>query len=174
MKDGRIFTIRNVTIDDAQTLLDYYNSFESDFEFRLSEKDELNLNLEKEIDFVKKLYDEKDSLGILAIYESQIIGFLDFHKKTLRRLSHIGSFGIGVHKSFINIGIGRALISTLIDWAKENPVIKKISLGVLSENIPAIALYKKMGFIEEGRFIKEIKLSDEKFIDNIFMYLWVK
>jgi len=142
MKDGKYFTVRNVIVDDAKALLDYFNAFESAYEFRLTEKDELNLTLEKEIDFVKKLHDEKNSLGILAMNEGQIIGLLDFHKKTIRRQAHSGSFGLTVHKSFINSGVGTAMLTTLIEWATKNPAINKISLGVLCTNYPAIALYK--------------------------------
>jgi RimJ/RimL family protein N-acetyltransferase len=55
-------------------------------------------------------------------------------------------------------------------WAEQHPSIEKVSLGVFSTNERAITLYKKMGFIEEGRKIKEFKMSDDEYIDDVLMY----
>ena len=65
------------------------------------------------------------------------------------------------------MGIGKLLITELLNWAEQNSSIEKISLGVLSTNHRAIALYKSMGFIEEGRKIKEIKFSEDSYADDI-------
>lgn len=48
----------------------------------------------------------------------------------------------------------------VIKWCKKNQV-EKIELEVFEENTPAIALYKKFGFIEEGRKNRNIKIKDE-------------
>ncbi len=48
----------------------------------------------------------------------------------------------------------------VIEWCKENQV-EKIELEVFEENTPAIALYKKFGFVEEGRKNKNIKIEGE-------------
>ena len=60
-----------------------------------------------------------------------------------------------------------------LDWAEKNPLIEKVSLGVLSTNYRAIALYKSMGFVEEGRKIKEIKINENEYVDDILMYKFV-
>lgn len=65
------------------------------------------------------------------------------------------------------------LLQTLIKWAEGHPVIEKLSLGVFSTNYPAIHLYKKMGFVEEGRKIKDIKLSHDVYVDDVLMYKMV-
>jgi ribosomal protein S18 acetylase RimI-like enzyme len=48
-----------------------------------------------------------------------------------------------------------------------------VSLGVFSTNQRAISLYKKMGFVEEGRKIKEFKMSEREYVDDIIMYKMV-
>jgi ribosomal protein S18 acetylase RimI-like enzyme len=62
------------------------------------------------------------------------------------------------------------LLTALLEWAERNPLIEKVSLGVFSTNYRAISLYKSMGFIEEGRKIKEFKTSENEYIDDILMY----
>jgi RimJ/RimL family protein N-acetyltransferase len=59
----------------------------------------------------------------------------------------------------------------LIDWAIQSGVVEKIELNVRASNTRAIALYKKMGFVEEGRLKNRIKISNDRYIDDILMAL---
>lgn len=61
----------------------------------------------------------------------------------------------------------------MVAWAAQHPLIEKVCLGVFSTNHRVIALYKSMGFAEEGRKIKEFKLNDTEYIDDILMYKFV-
>ena len=67
------------------------------------------------------------------------------------------------------MGIGTALLGALLVWAEENPFIEKVSGSVLSTNKGAIALYKKIGFSEEGRKVDEVKIHNT-YIDEILLY----
>ena len=53
-------------------------------------------------------------------------------------------------------------------------MIEKVALSVFATNQLAIGLYKKMGFLEEGCRIREIRIADEKYVDDILMYRFVK
>jgi ribosomal protein S18 acetylase RimI-like enzyme len=46
-------------------------------------------------------------------------------------------------------GVGRALLSAAVDWARNNGV-RKIELHVFPWNEPAIHLYERFGFEREG------------------------
>jgi len=45
---------------------------------------------------------------------------------------------------------------------------------VFATNRPAIGLYKQLGFAEEGRQVRGIKMADGKYIDGVLMYKFVK
>ena len=49
--------------------------------------------------------------------------------------------------------------------------LKKVR--VRSVNTIAIALYKKLGFTEEGRMIKRLKIGPDSYLDDVVMALWV-
>lgn len=102
-----------------------------------------------------------------------VVGWIVFLSSNRLRLSYTGSFGMMVDKDFRNKGIGKLLIEGLLGWADSNPLIEKVSLGVFSTNDRAIALYKKMGFIQEGRKIKEFKMDSGEYVDDILMYKFV-
>ena len=91
-----------------------------------------------------------------------------------KRLEHNGMLGISVRREFRGRGVGEALLSALLDWARANPLIEKVSLAVFADNAPAIALYRKLGFKEEGRREREIKFGEGQYKDDLLMAVWVK
>jgi ribosomal protein S18 acetylase RimI-like enzyme len=54
-----------------------------------------------------------------------------------------------------------------------SPLIEKVCLGVFHDNLPAIGLYRKFGFKEEGRQPRGIKLGPGDYQDVILMYPFV-
>jgi RimJ/RimL family protein N-acetyltransferase len=54
-------------------------------------------------------------------------------------------------------GIGRALIEAALAEASET--FRRVELDVYASNIPAIALYEKVGFAHEGRRIDAIRIN---------------
>ncbi len=56
-----------------------------------------------------------------------------------------------------------------IEWARDVGV-RRLKLGVFETNERALALYRKLGFVEEGRLKGEVVL-DGKPVDEILMAL---
>lgn len=65
---------------------------------------------------------------------------------------------MGVEPAYRRMGIGEKLLSELYTAASQIN-IPEISLGVHRNNLPAINLYKKQGWIEDGRFKEYIMMS---------------
>jgi RimJ/RimL family protein N-acetyltransferase len=70
-------------------------------------------------------------------------------------------------------GMGTLLLQALIDWAEAHPAIEKLSLAVLATNTAAIGLYRRFGFIEEGRRPREVKLGPDEYVNDVLMYRFV-
>lgn len=64
-------------------------------------------------------------------------------------------------------------MNELVSWARANPRVEKIELQVRSSNAGAIALYRSLGFVEEGRKTRRLKLGPNEYIDDVYMALWV-
>ncbi len=60
-------------------------------------------------------------------------------------------------------------MSNLLLWAEHNSLVEKIELRVRASNAVARQLYARFGFIEEGRFEKQIKFSDGTYLADISM-----
>jgi ribosomal protein S18 acetylase RimI-like enzyme len=117
----------------------------------------------------------KSSNGIyfVAEYNSSIAGHAFLEILPLQSLKHITQLNIAVHKGFQSCGIGTQLMERIIEWAKESESVEKIELNVRASNAQAIALYKKMGFLEEGCLKRHVKTRNG-YIDDILMALHVK
>lgn len=79
-----------------------------------------------------------------------LVGHLYLAGGDLSTEMHRVSMGIGIIASHHRRGGGSLLVSTVIDWAREQPGIAWIDLGVFSDNVPARALYARHGFVEIG------------------------
>lgn len=117
----------------------------------------------------------KSESGKYSVIESEgkIVGhaFLDPFK--LEVTAHAVDLTMAIHEGYQGQGLGKAILSYLVEWAKTNPKIEKIMLHVRSSNKNAIALYEQMGFVVEGVRVKQIKLGPNSYLDNIAMALWV-
>ncbi len=58
----------------------------------------------------------------------------------------------------------------MIEWARERG-LHKLSLSVFPHNAAAIALYRKFGFVEEGRRVKHFRRASGELWDTIDMGL---
>ncbi|MGE0040299.1 MAG: GNAT family N-acetyltransferase [Vicinamibacterales bacterium] len=61
-------------------------------------------------------------------------------------------------------GYGRRMIAQTCDYLRDYLGLRKVSLEVLASNAPAIALYGRLGFVEEGRLRSQF-LADGRFED---------
>jgi RimJ/RimL family protein N-acetyltransferase len=71
---------------------------------------------------------------------------------------HLAEIGMSVGVKWRRRGIATALIEGAVDWARAFDV-EKLTLMVFPHNEPAIALYRKMGFVEEGLRRRHAKMS---------------
>ena len=65
-------------------------------------------------------------------------------------MSHTAMIGMGIKENWRNQGLGRCLIESVVDWAKEHSEIELIWLDVYASNELGYNLYKNMGFKVSG------------------------
>ena len=80
---------------------------------------------------------------------------------------HVLELGMFVLSPYRRRGIGQALLKWGMAWAAQQ-AFEKINLSVFTTNIPAIKLYQSLGFVEEGRRVRQIK-TDTGYIDLVLM-----
>ena len=160
--------IRTATIEDAPTLAAAEIETTQTTGFLVSRPNELGVQL-----FAARIA-ELESPGlrgryVVALNDYRIVGHALLDPMPLARVSHVFRRTIVAHPGHTNQGVGRAMLNDLLTWATRDPRVEKIELFVRASNARAIHLYRSCGFVEEGRFIKRVKLDDGTYVDDIAM-----
>ena len=96
----------------------------------------------------------------------EIIGWIDVD----RSYHGYGEIGMAIAREWRRRGVGSALLEAAIAWARECG-LHKLSLSVFPHNTAGIALYRKHGFVEEGRRAKQLRRANGQLWDLVDMGL---
>lgn len=117
---------------------------------------------------------EADSVGYRRVWRlfdrDQIVGYLHLAGGGLRSELHRAELGMGVAHSYRRQGGGRLLMTTAIEWARNQRNIAWIDLGVFSDNPGAQRLYEAHGFQVVGRTADRFRVNGQS-LDEIEMTL---
>jgi RimJ/RimL family protein N-acetyltransferase len=101
---------------------------------------------------------EKGSLVILvAEVDGRLVANSEVGQRTPQfpEMSHVGVLGIAILKNARGVGLGTALMESLIQLAKQMN-LRVVILDTFATNNIAQRLYKKVGFVEVGKIPKGI------------------
>jgi len=173
LKTGEHVVVRAAVPDDALALLNHVRAVIAEGEFVVTCPEEFNLTEEQERDWIRQYRDDPGKLVIVAEESGQVLGVLNAEVRPRKRLAHRATLHIAVDREWRERGVGTALLQTAIDWATAHPVIEQLCLAVFATNVRAIGLYRKFGFVDEGRQGQEVKFAPGHYVDNLLMYRFV-
>jgi len=106
---------------------------------------------------------------LVAVADSQVVGSAGLHNvgPSLRR-AHVRYLAIALAPEWQGRGLGRRVIERLLDWADNWGAVLRIELHVHADNDRAMALYRSLGFVEEGRH-KAYALKGGRYVDSLSM-----
>lgn len=171
---GEAVTIRCAQPDEAASLLAYIRSVAQETRFFVIQPDEFPSAEDQERQWIQEHLDHPGKLALVAEVAGEIAGSLSFENGPCKRTCHTGTFGVSVRQDWRSKGIGTAMVEILLEWAEASPLIEKVGLGVFSSNLDAIRLYRRLGFVEEGRRAKAIKFGPGDYVDEVLMGRFVK
>jgi L-phenylalanine/L-methionine N-acetyltransferase len=108
---------------------------------------------------------------IVAVADGTLIGHLGIEREPGKQTRHVASLGMAVDEYWRGKGVGSALLAEALRWAAWAGV-EKVALTVYPYNQRAINLYKKFGFVEEGRLSGHSKKATG-YEDEIVMARWL-
>ena len=104
-------------------------------------------------------------------YDSdRMIGHVDLKARPIVTSLHRAIVGIGIEETYRKMGLGRRLMETALEWAKEQLQLSWLDLNVFANNEAGIRLYSRCGFVEAGR-TKDLFRVDGISVDDIQMVL---
>lgn len=109
-------------------------------------------------------------ISLVAFYNDKIVGHAQIFKFPHPRLKATSDLFVYLHQDFHSVGLGTAMLSKLIEFAKKEG-LHRIGLTVVADNKPAMRLYEKFGFKIEGVKRDAYFGEDRKYHDEIEMGL---
>jgi len=112
-----------------------------------------------------------DGVEIVATVDGRVVGHLGATRERHPAARHVATLAVVVAEAHRGRGIGGALLAEAIRWAREVDV-EKLVLSVYPSNRRAIALYRRFGFVEEGRLSRQSR-KPYGYEDELLMARWV-
>lgn len=171
---GATVLIRSATEDDAPELIALDLELAAQGVGSIYEPREVNTSEAARRRKIGRLLGaERDHL-IVAEHGGRVVGEASFRAGPSRRTHHHGLLGLSVAEGWRRRGVGRALMTALIGWCRGHPDIERVCLWVFADNEPALGLYRSLGFVEEGRRVREIRYGPGRYSDDLVMALDVR
>ncbi len=108
---------------------------------------------------------------VVAVVGDRVIGHASVRRDEHPVTRHVATLGMAVAADWRGRGVGTKLLSEVIRWGRSVGVLKLL-LSVYPDNEAAIALYRRFGFVEEGRLARQSRKS-HGFEDEILMARWL-
>jgi GNAT superfamily N-acetyltransferase len=160
--------IRRGTVDDAQGVVDVINSVIQ--EGGLTSLYPM-LSVEQEEAFIEGL----GPRGALFIAESSGaalgVQVIEPFAPYTRAMDHVATLGTFVYRNFRRRGVGRRLMETTLDFARQQGYEKMISYVRVS-NSGAQTYYRRMGFLPKLMLERQIKIEG-RYDDEVLIELFI-
>ncbi|HOJ17548.1 MAG: GNAT family N-acetyltransferase [Ignavibacteriales bacterium] len=141
--------IRQISENDAREYLELATLLDNESVYRAYEPGERNNSPATIRSYIAELLNKKNNMIFLAFYDTTLCGYLEAIGGTYKRTEHSVHINLAVLKKYQGLGMATLLFEALFEWAV-NFNIHRIDLSVVTDNSPAINLYKKTGFETEG------------------------
>lgn len=170
--------IRSALPADAPAVLACAREMFSTSDYTLTSKDEFSVTLEQETALLTSVADHPRQTFLIAIDESAsdqygplVIGLMSMFQNTAKRkLRHTVNLGMGIRTAYRGRGVGDALMTCGMAWAREHPDLHIVTLEVYAANTPGLALYRRHGFKIHGCLSGGLIHDDQSEWDQILMH----
>lgn len=156
--------IRMIVPEDAQPFLELNHRLDRETRLMLLEPGERTTTVEQVRNRIKHTLKQDNEAVFVVEVENALVGYASVMGGHLNRTKHKASVVAGVLQEYAGKGIGGRLFDTLVQWAKDSPLLR-LELTVMIHNERAIALYRKFGFqiegIQKGSLMVDGVLVDE-------------
>ncbi len=143
--------------EDTLDFIAFYKKLTAETDYLLFSPDETEERAQMEESFIKNYNAFKQVF--LARENGQIVGYLGIMHSHLSRITHVAKFTVGVLETHKRQKIATQLIETSEKWAREHD-ITRLELTVITIDEPAVELFRKTGFEEEGTRRQSVKIGN--------------
>jgi RimJ/RimL family protein N-acetyltransferase len=103
----------------------------------------------------------------VALDDGKVVGWCDIRRQPFPSVAHRGALGMGIIPPYRGRGLALRLLAATVEKAGEAG-FSRVEFEVRADNLRAIALYEKFGFVREGVVRRAVFLGGH-YIDAVAM-----
>jgi putative acetyltransferase len=180
LKDGSAATLRRVTLDDAQGVLDLERACVIDGRGVVRDLTDMPETADQMRKSIKPWVEGRRAHeeGCMLVVEADsprdgaptILGVGQLRRFSPAKVRHVAQTSLEVHPDAQRLGVGRAIMEGLLEWARSVGV-NRVQLNVFADNHRAIGLYESLGFERVGYRRRLVRDADGTERDDLEMGL---
>ncbi|MCM3654510.1 UDP-2,4-diacetamido-2,4,6-trideoxy-beta-L-altropyranose hydrolase [Metabacillus litoralis] len=156
------YTLQDMKEDNLELVLKWRNSKT----IRSSMYTDHIITMTEHKEWFKKLANDDSTIVKIFLSESKPLGLVNISKIDKKNNKCYWGFYIGEQDA--PLGSGTIMGILALEFIFEKLGIRKICSEILEYNNASLRYHKKLGFIEEGRFVKHL-IKNDQYIDVILM-----
>ncbi len=169
LKDGTPIVLRSLEKRDAGAAILCFRKVAGETDFLLRETEECGVTIAQEEETIARKLESPREMLLGAFVGEELVGMAGLNAiGSLSRVQHRASVGISLERAYWGQGIGSAMMSALIDAARQAGY-EQVELDVVDNNTRAVALYTRFGFITIGKIPNGMKYRDGSYADLCLM-----
>jgi len=174
LPNGKQIIIRTFRLDDSREIIKHKINVAKTTIFMNRLEDEVDQDIESTKAIVEKFNNDPMACFVGAFINDRLVGSFAIRPLlNLAKTKHRASFGISVDSEYRHLGIGKKMIETMIDIARQIG-FDQIELDVVTTNNVAKHLYQSYGFVKIGIIPRAYKMPDGTYLDFENMVLFLK
>lgn len=109
--------IRQIEIQDAESLIKFFSQLDVETEFMLFEVGERPISLSQQIEYIKTLNTSENETIFVAIDQQHIVGFIALSRKPFNKVKHCFQLVIGILRNYHGKNLANELYRYAESWA---------------------------------------------------------
>jgi len=105
---------------------------------------------------------------LVALVDGRVVGELGLRVAAAGRRRGVADIGMAVHDDFHGRGVGSALMAAMLDLTDNWLGVYRVELTVYTDNVAAVRLYEKFGFVIEGT-ARRYAIRAGEYVDAYYM-----
>ena len=109
----------------------------------------------------------RGTLNLGAFENNNLVGTATFMRETAEKEKHKGRvYAVYVSAALRGKGIGRAILATLLESARQDNSLEQVLLSVATSQTAAVTLYRSLGFVKYGTEPRALKVGETYFDED--------
>lgn len=159
LKNGTKIELKETSVEDTQKILEFLDVIKYESRIFMALSQGLNLNYDGIKNYIKEMVSSKNSIGIIALEQGEVVGAASVKGNKKSICAHNGELYICVRRDYWGKGVSKIIINRMIKEAKKKFKLKNLISIMDIENTRTIESYEEMGFKKIGVYRNYYKIG---------------